>query len=106
MGTKEAQFMYPRGVAISNDGQILVTNEHRLLKLTFEVVCVKSLGNSSSGSGQLQLNSPTGITIHPISQHIFVADSYNNHVQVFHNDLTFSHTIGHKLNRPSDVHDH
>ena len=103
IGTKEAQFMFPRGVAISNDGHISVTDKHRLLKLTFEGVCVKSLGNSKSGSGQLQFNNPTGITVHPSAQRILVADSYNNRIQVFYEDLTFSHTIGHKFNHPSDV---
>ena len=45
-GTKEGQFTYPRGVAISHDGYILVTDDHRLQKLTFEGDCVKSVGSS------------------------------------------------------------
>ena len=44
-GTKEGQFTYPRGVAISQDGHILVTDNHRLQKLTFEGDCVKSVGS-------------------------------------------------------------
>ena len=43
-GTKEGQFTYPRGVAISHDGHILVTDDHRLQKVTFEGDCVKSVG--------------------------------------------------------------
>ena len=31
-GTKEGQFTYPRGIAVTNDGHILVTDKHRLQK--------------------------------------------------------------------------
>ncbi len=91
-GTK-GQFTCPRGVAITNDGHLLVTDKHRLQKLTTDGVFVKSVGSSESGSGQLQLNTPTGITVHPITGQIFVADTWNNRIQVFNIDLTFSHTI-------------
>ena len=101
--TNNVQFKYPHGVAISNDGHILVTNEHRLLKLTFEGVCVESHGSFRSGGNHQKFNNPMGITVHPITQCIFVADNYNKRVQVFHKDLTFSHTIGHKFNQPCDI---
>ena len=106
-GAKEAQFTGPCGVAITNDGHILVTDNHRLQKLTTDGVCVKSFGGSESGSGRLQFNIPKGITVHPTTGQIFVADCFNNRIQVFNNDLTFSHTItrsGNKsFNHPHDV---
>ena len=92
-GTKKGQFTHPRGVAITNDGHILVTDDHRLQKLTTDGVCVKSVGSSKSGSGRLQFNTPAGITVHPTTRQIFVADCNNNRIQVFNNDLTFSRTI-------------
>ena len=105
-GTKE-KLRWPRGVAVSTDGHILVTDLHRLQKLTTDGVCVKSVGSSRSGSGQPQFNHPTGITVHPTTGQIFVADNNNNRIQVFTHDLTFSHTItlrGNKeLNHPWDV---
>ena len=105
-GTKEGQFIFPRGVAITNDGHILVIDDHRLQKLTTDGVCVKSVGSSDSGSGRLQFDTPVGITVHPTTGQIFVADG-NNRIQVFNNDLTFSHTIarsGNKsFNEPFDV---
>ena len=98
---------WPRGVAVSTDGHILVTDEHRLHKLTTDGVCVKSVGSSRSGSGRLQFHYPTGITVHPTTGQIFVADSYNNRIQVFTHDLTFSHTItlagNEKFNHPCAV---
>ena len=90
----EGQFTRPREVAITNDGHILITDDHRLQKLTTDGVCVKSVGSSKSGSGRLQFNNPVGITVHPITGQIFVADYLNNRIQVFNYDLTFSHTIG------------
>ena len=93
-GQKEGQFMSPRGIAISRDGHILVTDQHRLQKLTTNGVCVKSVGKGGTcGSGQLQFNNPRGIAVHHTTGQIFVADLCNNRIQVFNNDLTFSHTI-------------
>ena len=106
-GTKEGQFIFPHGVAITNDGHILVTDDHRLQKLTTDGVCVKSVGSSKSGSGRLQFDYPFGITVHPTTRQIFVADCKNNRIQVFKNDLTFSRTIAPTGNRsfhhPFDV---
>ena len=92
-GTKEGQFEYPRGVAITNDKHVLVTDEHRLQKLRFDGVCVQSVGSSESGSGQLQFNSPEGISVHPTTGLVLVADSYNNRIQVFNSNLIYAHSI-------------
>ena len=106
-GTKEGQFTCPRGVAIANDGHILVTDNHRLQKLTTDGVCVKSVGSSENGSGRLQFNFPEGITVHPTTRQIFVADRCNNRIHVFNDDLTFSHIItpsdGRLFEGPNDV---
>ena len=99
-GTKEGQFTYPCGVAISQDGHILVTDNHRLQKLTFEGDCVKSVGSSKTGNGPLQFNTPRSITIHPTTGQIFIADTYNNRIQVLNNDLTYSHSFGKKGSSP------
>ena len=108
-GTKEGQFTYPRGVAISQDGHILVTDEHRLQKLTFEGDCVKSVGSSETGNGPLQFNTPIGITVHPTTGQIFIADIFNHRIQVLNKNLTYSHSFGKKgsspeqFNNPYDV---
>ena len=93
-GTKEGEFTYPRGVAISQDGHILVTDEHRLQKLTFEGDCVKSVGSSEKRNGPLQFNTPIGITVHPTTGQIFIADSNNHRIQVLNKDLTYFHSFG------------
>ena len=99
-GTKEGQFVYPYGVAVSNDGHILVTDRHRIQKLTFNGICVKAVGSKNDGSGPLQLNDPGGITVHHTTGQIFVADGNNKRIQVFSNDLSFSHTITLRGDKP------
>ena len=99
-GTKEGQFTNPRGVAISHDGHILVTDNHRLQKLSFEGGCVKSVGSSEIGNGPLQFNHPIGITVHPTIGQIFIADSNNHRIQVLNKDLTYSHSFGKKGSSP------
>ena len=101
----ERLFNYPRGVAISNDGHILVTDNHRLQKLTTDGVCVKYVGSGNRGNGSLEFDWPRGIAVHPTTGEIFVADYNNDRIQVFNGaDLSFSHTIAHKkLKQPFDV---
>ena len=108
-GTKEGQLTNPRGVAISHDEHILVTDNHRLQKLTFEGHCVKSVGSSEKGNGPLQFNTPIGITVHPTTGQIFIADNNNHRIQVLNKDLTYSYIFGKKgsspeqFNQPWDV---
>ena len=99
-GTKEGQFTNPHGVAISQDGHILVTDNHRLQKLTFEGDCVKSVGSSKTGNGPLQFNNPIGITVHPTTGQIFIADTENHRIQVLNKDLTHSHSFGKRGSSP------
>ena len=108
-GTKEGQFTNPCGVAISHDGHILVTDNHRLQKLTFEGDYVKSVGSSKTGNGRLKFNYPTGITVHPTTGQIFIADIFNDRIQVLNKNLTYSHSFGkegsspEQFNGPYDV---
>ena len=98
------QFNDPHGVAISNDGHILVTDDHRLQKLTTDDVCVQSVGSSNRGNGPLEFDCPKGIAVSSTGE-IFVADYGNNRIQVFNGaDLSFSHTIRHRnIKEPWDI---
>ena len=92
-GTKDGQFYYPCGIAISNDRHILVTDWHRLQKLKFDGSCVKSVGSRKDGKGNEAFYFPEGIAVHPTTGQIYVADTCNNRIQVFNNDLVFMKTM-------------
>ena len=104
-GTKEGQFTNLYGVAISQDGHILVTDDHRLQKLTFEGDYVKSVGSNKTGNGRLKFNTPSGITVHPTTGQIFIADRWNHRIQVLNKDLTYSHSFGKKGSSPEQFND-
>ena len=94
-GSGNVQFSFPRGVAITPDNFILVSDgNHRIQKISMDGDRVASVGEK--GSGRLQFNAPAGIAISLITGQVYIAD-YNNHrVQVLNPDLTFSHSFGKK----------
>ena len=103
--TTLGEFIDPYGVAISNDGHVLVTDDHILQKLTTDGVCVQSVGSSNHGNEPLKFYTPVGIAVHPTTGEIFVADYGNNRIQVFNGaNLSFSHTIRHRnITSPWDI---
>ena len=92
-GSGNVQFSSPRGVAITPDNFILVSDEsHRIQKISMDGDCIASVGGK--GSGPLQFNDPAGIAIFPITGQVYIADWFNNRIQVLNPDLTFSHSFG------------
>ena len=83
MDSSQVQGVWP----YPQDGHALVTDRHRLQKLTLNGDCVKSVGGCVAGNGQLQFNYPLGVVVHPTTGHIFVADSVNNRIQVFNKEI-------------------
>ena len=106
-GIGNVEFTYPRGVAITSDNFILVVDSDKIQKISMDGECIKSVGKQ--GSGAMEFNNPCGITISPITGHIYIADFNNHCIQVLNPDLTFSHTFGTygstrgKFNNPRDV---
>ena len=86
-GSNKGDLKNPRGVAITDNGDILVTDDLRLQRFTFNGVCIKSVGSGDSGSGQIEFNFPVGIAIDHETKQIFDADSKNDRIEVFTNDL-------------------
>ena len=82
------EFSNPRGVAITPDNFILVSDNYRIQKISMD-------GRdriASRGSG----NTPDGIAISPITGQVYIADWYNHRIQVLNPDLTFSRSFGSK----------
>ena len=86
------KFSYPHGVAITPDKFILVSDDHRIQKISMDGYLIASVGEE--GSGPLQFKYPDGIAISPITGQVYIADSGNHHIQVLNPDLTFSHSFG------------
>ena len=106
-GKGNAKFSSPHGVAITRDNFILVADSHKIQKISMDGKSIKSVGKQ--GSGSLEFNSPYGVTISPITGHIYIADCNNHRIQVLNPDLTFSHTFGTKgsaegqFNNPGNI---
>uniref|UniRef100_A0A1X7SQ15 SMP-30/Gluconolactonase/LRE-like region domain-containing protein n=1 Tax=Amphimedon queenslandica TaxID=400682 RepID=A0A1X7SQ15_AMPQE len=90
-GIGSIKFVSPRGVAMTHDNLILVTDDHRICKIAMNGNCIASVGEK--GHGRLQFNTPSGVTVSPITGQIFIADRYNHRIQVLNQDLTFSHCL-------------
>ena len=91
-GSGNVKLSFPRGLAITSDKFILVSDNHRIQKISMDGYLIASVGEE--GSGPLQFNSPYGIAISPITGQVYVADKSNHRVQVLNPDLTFSHSFG------------
>ena len=91
-GSGNVKFSFPRGVAITPDKFILVSDNHRIQKISMDGYRKASVGKE--GSGPLQFNTPDGIAISPITGQVYVADYGNHRIQVLNPDLTFSHSFG------------
>ena len=91
-GSGNVKFSCPRGVAITPDKFILVSDSNRIQKISMDGYLIASVGEE--GSGPLQFNLPSGIAISPITGQVYIADTYNHRIQVLNPDLTFSHSFG------------
>jgi DNA-binding beta-propeller fold protein YncE len=101
-GKEDGAFTDPKGVAITSNNHILVTDYNRIQKLTTSGHCVRSI--CGKGSGPLQFKDPKGLCVNPQNGKIFIADSNNHRIQVLNSDFSFSHSFQEEeLQFPWDV---
>jgi len=106
-GTEPSQFQCPYGIAVNNDGQLIVADtwNHRVQILSSLGKCVRQFGSKGNASGQF--NYPRGLAIDPKSENIIVADCDNNRIQIFDKQGEFIHMITsskeRSLDQPVDV---
>ena len=93
-GSGPGQFSHPSGVAIDTGGHILVADcgNHRIHQLLSTGKNLRTIG--TKGSGPLQFNCLQGITVHPGTGKVYVAEYLNNRIQVLNSDLTHSSSFG------------
>uniref|UniRef100_A0A1X7SSY4 RING-type domain-containing protein n=1 Tax=Amphimedon queenslandica TaxID=400682 RepID=A0A1X7SSY4_AMPQE len=93
-GSGNVKFYFPRGVAITPDKFILVSDGDRIQKISMDGYLIASVGKK--GSKPLQFDITSGIAISPITGQVYIADWGNHRIQVLNPDLTFSHSFGSK----------
>ena len=86
------KFSSPRGIAITPDKCILVSDNHRIQKISMDGYCLAIVGKK--GSGPLQFVYPDGIAISPTTGLVYIADRYNHRIQVLNPDLSFNRLFG------------
>ena len=90
-GSGHGQFSAPCGVAVDDDGNILVVDAHSncIHKFTSDGKFITAVGKR--GSLFLEFNSTRGIATQEI---IYVVDKGNHRIQILNPDLTFSSSFG------------
>ena len=103
-GSGREQFFHPCGVAVMQDGRIVVADcyNHRLQVLTAEGAFIATVG--SKGSQPLQFYHLWDVAVDHNGK-VFVTDYGNNRVQVLNADLTYSHCFGSKGAQPGEFFD-
>lgn len=84
-GRADGDFVYPRGLAVNLDGDIIIadTGNHRIQIMTSFGVFKRKFGKKGTGKGEF--DEPTGVAEMPNGD-IAVADKNNKRVQVFNSD--------------------
>lgn len=95
-GSADADFIYPRGVRTTVEGDILIadTGNNRIQILTNFGVFKKKFGGKGSGDGQF--DEPTGVCELPNGD-LAVADKNNNRIQVFDDRCQFKYKFDTKI---------
>ena len=103
-GSGPLQFHYPRGVAVTEDGNIVVADStnHRIQVLTAEGAYIATVG--TKGSQPLQFDQLWDVAVNH-NENIFTTDAGNNRVQVLNADLSYSHCFGSQGARPGEFND-
>ena len=93
-GSGHGKFNGPRGVAVDDNGNILVVDQdnHRIQKFTPDGTFITTVGKK--GNNLLEFNRPIGIAIHPLNKRVYIADCNNHRLQILNPDLTFSSSFG------------
>jgi sugar lactone lactonase YvrE len=96
-GSGSSQFSFPCAVAVGSTGNVFVVDQlNNRVQMWSQFLGIFSYAQTIGfgGAGPGQLNSPSGITIDPISQNIFVVDSGNHRIQQFSSGGAFLNTFG------------
>ena len=88
------QTFNPWGVAVDDDNCMLIVDiyQHCILKFSSDGELITKVGKR--GSSYLEFEMPLGAAIHPDNKRLYVADQFNDRVQILNPDLTFYSSFG------------
>ncbi len=97
-GSGRGQFLYPRGVAVDCEENILTADNgnHCIQKFTAQGEFLTAVG--TQGSAPLQFLHPCGITFNTSISKVYVVDSGNSRIQILNSDLSYFGTFGKRGN--------
>jgi sugar lactone lactonase YvrE len=89
--TEKGLFQYPTDVATDEVGNVYVSDSesHRIHKLTTEGELLNQWGELGTNPGQF--GEPSGLTVSPEGDRVYVVETVNNRIQVFNRSL---HDVG------------
>ena len=92
-GAGQRYYSETRGVAVDDDGNILVTeSNHSIQKFTADGKFITSVGRK--GKNPFEFINPIGISTHPLNKKVYIVENGNHRVQVLNPDLTFYSSFG------------
>ena len=93
-GAAPSYFLKPGAIAVSGTDLYVADTEHHVVRIFDAYGALKgTLGTYGvSGKDNQHLNGPAGVAVGPDGR-IWVSDTQNNRVQVFHADLSFNQSI-------------
>jgi len=101
-GNQNGQFEFPTGVAVSDEGRILVADyNHRIQIFTGDGEFLFTFGSYGFETGFLFY--PHGIVVDEHTSNVFVADQNNKRVQIFSSQGEFQHALTHFGSRPDGL---
>ena len=101
---KHASLLYPRGLAVDDDDNLLVANtgHHNIVKLDTKGCLLTVVGKE--GNGPTQFSYPMDIAVSRSANRTFVCDAGNERIQIFDRELEYLKSITAsdlKLSKPS-----
>ena len=93
-GSGQGYFSGTRGVAVDDDGNILVSDygSDHIQKFTANGKFITTIGRE--GKNPLEFSIPLGISTHPLNKKVYIVENSNHCIQVLNPDLTFFSRFG------------